>query len=143
MNPVLQEILHNITSRLATLEQAAQSDKLVIDLIKAQRDEIDRLRAAQPEHYSDCAVYNEPAYPKGKCNCGRYKPELVLCECGDGITPNSGAMCGICASIKPKREWIGLTDDEIAEIAAVSALKTPDDIYFARLIEAMLKEKNA
>lgn len=20
-------------------------------------------------HRSDCAVYNEPAYPKGKCNC--------------------------------------------------------------------------
>ena len=43
----------------------------------------------------------------------------------------------------PRKEWVGLTDEEIAEIAAVSALKTPDDIYFARLIEAMLKEKNA
>lgn len=21
-------------------------------------------------HWSDCAVYNEPAYPKGPCNCG-------------------------------------------------------------------------
>ena len=21
-------------------------------------------------HLSDCAIYNEPAYPKGKCNCG-------------------------------------------------------------------------
>lgn len=42
----------------------------------------------------------------------------------------------------PKREWVPLTDEQIAEIAAVSALKTPDDIYFARLIEAMLKEKN-
>lgn len=21
-------------------------------------------------HKSDCAIYNEPAYPKGKCNCG-------------------------------------------------------------------------
>ncbi len=21
-------------------------------------------------HSSDCAIYNEPAYPKGKCNCG-------------------------------------------------------------------------
>ena len=41
-----------------------------------------------------------------------------------------------------RKEWVGLTDEQIAEIAAVSALKTPDDIYFARLIEAMLKEKN-
>ena len=30
-------------------EQAAQSDKLLIDLIQEQRAEIDRLRAAQPE----------------------------------------------------------------------------------------------
>ena len=22
------------------------------------------------EHLSDCAVHNEPAYPKGYCNCG-------------------------------------------------------------------------
>lgn len=21
-------------------------------------------------HRSDCAIYNEPAYPKGECNCG-------------------------------------------------------------------------
>lgn len=21
-------------------------------------------------HKSDCAIYNEPAYPKGRCNCG-------------------------------------------------------------------------
>lgn len=49
MNPVLQEILHNITARLAALEQSAQSDKLLIDLIQEQRAEIDRLRAEQPE----------------------------------------------------------------------------------------------
>jgi hypothetical protein len=44
MNPNLQEILHNITSRLATLEQNAESDKLMINLIYEQRAEIDRLR---------------------------------------------------------------------------------------------------
>lgn len=22
------------------------------------------------KHWSDCAVYNEPAYPKGSCDCG-------------------------------------------------------------------------
>ena len=44
MNPNLQEILHNITSRLATLEQNAESDKLLINLIQEQRSEIDSLR---------------------------------------------------------------------------------------------------
>ena len=24
-------------------------------------------------HYSDCAVYNEPAYPAGECDCGAVK----------------------------------------------------------------------
>ena len=51
MNPVLQEILHNITTRLAALEEFAQSEKLLVDLIQEQRAEIDRLRQAlaQPE----------------------------------------------------------------------------------------------
>ena len=51
MNPVLQEILHNITTRLAALEKPAQSEKLLVDLIQEQRAEIDRLRQAlaQPE----------------------------------------------------------------------------------------------
>ena len=44
----------------------------------------------------------------------------------------------------PRREWVGLTDDEIAVICgecAASAHRT-DDISYARAIEAKLKEKN-
>ncbi len=26
----------------------------------------------EPKHWSDCAVYNEPAYPNGPCDCGGY-----------------------------------------------------------------------
>ena len=43
-----------------------------------------------------------------------------------------------------RREWVGLTDDEIAVICgecAASAHRT-DDISYARAIEAKLKEKN-
>ena len=46
--------------------------------------------------------------------------------------------------VQPKREWQGLTDEEIALICgecAASAHKT-DDISYARAIEAKLKEKN-
>ena len=25
------------------------------------------------QHYSDCAIYNEPAYPTGECDCGAAK----------------------------------------------------------------------
>ena len=27
------------------------------------------------QHWSDCAVHSEPAYPKGECNCGGYKEQ--------------------------------------------------------------------
>jgi hypothetical protein len=47
-------------------------------------------------------------------------------------------MCGVCKL--GKREWVGLTDDEIYQIG----LDTPiGATNFARAIEAKLKEKNA
>lgn len=39
-------------------------------------------------------------------------------------------------------EWQTLTDDDIAVISGECALVTPSDLYFARAIEAKLKEKN-
>jgi hypothetical protein len=46
--------------------------------------------------------------------------------------------------VNPKREWIGLTDEEIATISVECATVSPSDIYFARAIEAAhgIKEKN-
>ena len=29
-----------------------------------------RARLQKPEHWSDCAVHSEPAYPAGECDCG-------------------------------------------------------------------------
>lgn len=26
------------------------------------------------QHWSDCAVHSDPAYPTGKCDCGGFKP---------------------------------------------------------------------
>ena len=43
----------------------------------------------------------------------------------------------------PSKPWVGLTDDEIALICAECSLRTPCDIYYARAIEAKLREKNA
>ncbi len=28
-------------------------------------------------HWSDCAVYNEPAYPAGECDCGAIKARKI------------------------------------------------------------------
>ena len=45
---------------------------------------------------------------------------------------------------QPQREWVGLTDEEIALVCAECAASAhrSDDISFARAIEAKLKEKN-
>ena len=43
----------------------------------------------------------------------------------------------------PQRKWVGLTEDEILLISAdCAATHQHTDIYFARAIEAKLKEKN-
>ncbi len=46
--------------------------------------------------------------------------------------------------VSPKREWVGLTDEEIALVCAECAASAHNwnDISFARAIEAKLKEKN-
>ena len=44
---------------------------------------------------------------------------------------------------KQKRQWVGLTDEEIVLIVAeCAASHQHTDIHFARAIEAKLKEKN-
>ena len=42
---------------------------------------------------------------------------------------------------EPKREWVGLTDNEIREAASLGIYEKPL-IDFARVIEAKLKDKN-
>ena len=41
---------------------------------KALRQALAQPEQEQPKHWSDCAVYNEPAYPKGECDCGGFDP---------------------------------------------------------------------
>lgn len=65
----------------------------------------------------------------------------VRCGCGDQIMPDDGAECGNCVTARNavKREWKGLTDDEI-RIAWGPYFSRGVDV--ARVIEAMLKRKN-
>ena len=51
------------------------------------------------QHYSDCAVHNEPAYPSGECDCGGYEEELFA----------------------PFTEAIAVRNSRIAEIEAENA----------------------
>ena len=102
-------------------------------------------------HASDCAVHNEPAYPKGQCNCGaqpeqepvawRYK---ILDYFGRPVwtfkTPKTDIRVFESQPLytsPPQRTWVRLTDEEREEIA----LEVPIDAV--SITEAKLKEKNA
>ena len=63
------------------------------------------------------------------------KQKPVICDCGDHITPNSGAMCGICASIKPSKEWVGLDENDFE-------YQTPQYVLTMKYAEAILRDKN-
>ena len=69
------------------------------------------------------------------------KPE---CVCGEPNTAGVHRQDGPCYQ-QPEREWQGLTDEEILEEYRQSYGDDGDltDVYFARAIEAKLKEKNA
>jgi hypothetical protein len=59
-------------------------------------------------------------------------------ECGERWALGTASTC-TCVE-EPKREWVGLTDEEIyASIKNVDSLRA---IEVARAIEAKLKEKN-
>ena len=112
-------------------------------------------------HASDCAVHNEPAYPKGECNCGAqpeqepvamkfkiYKP-IVPDPMRQGINNallpwvydqdrSSGFDATMwvtpVATLPPQRK--PLTDEEIILIVAeCAASHQHTDIHFARAIE--------
>lgn len=74
------------------------------------------------EHF--CPVENTLLSFDGQCNwCGE-KEESMIQE----------ALA--------QRTWVGLTDDEIALIAADCSLVTSSDFYFAKAIESKIKEVN-
>jgi len=142
----------------------------VENAITALRQAIEQAEKQEVEHYSDCAVHNEPAYPKGECDCKTILPKLIATVPDnmqdwaeiDGTTAwhlmerhadnwaDIGKMMDEFVAAKlAKREWVGLTDEEIKEIirpfckddeTAEMLIHVSMDEY--RAIEAKLKEKN-
>ena len=69
-------------------------------------------------------------------------------KCGERWGLGTASTC-TCPDETPKREWVGLTDDEIEVIEALKAppvhpdfIDCDDWMEFARAIEYKLKEKN-
>jgi hypothetical protein len=75
-------------------------------------------------------------------------PPKIFCGCGDQIMPDDGAECGTCVTARSvvKNEWQELTDEEmfaaLVQADPLTKRLAPGFEYFARAIEAKLKEKN-
>jgi hypothetical protein len=115
-----------------------------------------RARLSAPEHWSDCAVHSEPAYPAGECDCG-----LVPVAWADKhdiereghdfyVNRQQPAKNGVPLYTAPpqRKEWQGLTDEEMSEAYNVNYsiykehVEYVDFVLIYRAIEAKLKEKN-
>jgi len=74
-------------------------------------------------------------------NQNDFHPDWI-CTCGDlttlGIVHRKDAPC----YHPDKREWVGLTDEEVDEFAMDESGLPNSHLEFARAIEAKLKEKN-
>jgi hypothetical protein len=121
-------------------------------------------KLAQPEqkpdewfegaHWSDCAVHNEPAYPKGECDCGGYTPpaaqrteppdwfpavENILKVYGlQAISFVADFKEAMKDAEQSQRTWVGLTNEDVYEFA--KAQLSWDELLIAA--ETKLKEKN-
>jgi hypothetical protein len=110
-------------------------------------------------HASDCAVHNGPAYPAGPCDCGVAQEPVAYLVIGpyekqafadisaaqsycNGLNKGFGEDVYIVSPLNttpPQRPWVGLTDDELADLWYKESL---DWMEFACAHEAALKEKN-
>ena len=130
MNPYLQDILHNITTRLAKLEEAQPEPlpKKSKGALSHEENEkhnqmiIDRFNALQEQ-----------------------EPVAWWHDRGGVVDLNVSGHGTPLYFSPPKKEWVGLTDDEIGMLTVFDGLhhvEVPLLADFAKAIEAKLKEKN-
>lgn len=58
----------------AVSDQISEEDGKAAALSPPMSEEKWVTRYCADEHWSDCAVFNEPALPAGRCNCEGLKP---------------------------------------------------------------------
>ena len=101
--------------------------------------EIENRDARIAELEKDLAKYDELAIDdlEGK--------RIIWCACGDGITPDSGAVCGNCLASKTITPQIKeLSDEEILQQAewmfGTHFFEMIDDQYWIEFAKAILKK---
>jgi len=129
-----EDLLADLDYLESCLDETRNAILKVIELANAKLDaeEVDRLRAKKKQIYED--LKSEQTHNmKGEVT---YDPET-----GEPLIDGYPLYSGL-----PKREWVGLTDEEVGTLTVFDGLhdvETPLLADFARAIEAKLKEKNA
>ena len=96
-------------------------------------NDVARMEFSDEDYYSEAINALRKALETEQEPVGRNEPGPTAwrCQCGKAYTVT-------CISSKPpKREWVGLTNEEIEHIA-----DSEWEEAFVRMIEAKLKEKN-
>ena len=88
------------------------------------------LKFTKEKHMSNETEKQEPVCPHIYEPLGCYR---VRCQLG--------RKC-VDAQSQPKREWVSLTEDEAIELLPVGNWEIESTLYFAKAIEAKLREKN-
>ena len=107
---------------LEALEDIFGKEKKDVGAINALR------QALTPEVTPEVPCKTHPDAPHGFDRNASHSADRYVCEC-EGWEP-------------PKREWVGLTDDEIWDIGVDNQRKGGGFCGYPRAIEAKLKEKN-
>jgi len=152
----VREVIQTLKTRLAQPEPDIVQDAVVygtgitkdgkrIDPASIYKAiETPRARLSAPKHWSDCAVHSEPAYPAGECDCGlvpvAWADKHDIEREGHDFYVNRQQPAKDGVPLYTKREWQGLTDEEIKEI--VWNLPYEPSQEHIEAIEAKLKEKN-
>ena len=71
--------------------------------------------------------------------------EKVITAFGSGLTLQQNAITALRQALETEREWVGLTDDEVFELADTNLYdggKNYGVLAFAKAIEQALREKN-
>lgn len=119
-------LIENLRLRIAELEETIIA---CYTIQKMQAKEVYKGNDRIAELEKDLKKYDQLAWDDLN------KSKTIWCACGDGITPDSGAKCGICASTTPQTK--PLSDEEMKElINNFPIIFSPQDLLtFARAIE--------
>ena len=71
-----------------------------------------------------------------------YLQEVIVPLIEEVLVKKLGQAMTFAKKELPKREWVGLTDEEQTQVAWSCGAMSVDWLDFARAIEAKLKEKN-